>query len=81
MFTVMAKLSSLEIVAPTKKRISVIWDYFGIQKGKDDSLVCRFCHTRELAHLKTNHSSLYQECRQAIEQKTVANTTKESKKF
>ena len=71
MFTVMAKSSSLEIVAPTKKRISVVWDYFGVQKGKDDSLVGlvivqllqKWYTSNLLAHLKTNHTSLYQECR------------------
>ena len=61
--------SSSEIVAPSKKRISVVWDYFGVQKGKDDSIVCRSCRrlvttkngntSNLLAHLKTTHASLY----------------------
>ena len=79
----MAGLSSSEsiseIVAPAKKRISVVWDYFGVQKDKDDSIVCRSYHrsvttkngntSNLLAHLKTNHALLYQECQQAMPQK------------
>ena len=34
-----------------------------------------------IAHLKTNHISPYQECRQAMEEKAVVNATKELKKL
>ena len=39
----MANLLMSEIVAPAKKQISVIWDYFGIQKDEEDSIICRSC--------------------------------------
>ena len=71
----MADSSMSEIVAPAKKRISVALDYFGVQKDKGDSIICRSClrsvtakngnTSNLLAHLKTNHASLYQECQQA----------------
>ena len=86
----MADSSLSEIVAPAKKRISVVWDYFGVEKDKEDSIICRSCRrsvtakngntSNLLAHLKTNHASIYQECRQAMEQKAIANATQESKK-
>ena len=62
----MAGSSDPEIVAPAKKRISVVWDYFGVQKGNEDSIICRSCHrlvtakngniSNLLAHLKTTHA-------------------------
>ena len=68
----MADSSMSEIVAPAKKRISVAWDYFDVQKDEEDSIICqsylRSVTTKNgntsnlLAHLKTNHASLYQEC-------------------
>ena len=35
---IMAKLSTLEIVVLIKKRLSVVWDYFGILKGRKTQL-------------------------------------------
>ena len=37
----MADSSLSEIVAPAKKQISVVWDYFGVEKDKEDSIICQ----------------------------------------
>ena len=86
----MAGSSDPEMVTPAKKRISVVWDYFGVQKGNEDSIICQSCHrlvtakndntSNLLAHLKTTHALLYKECREAMEQKAIASATKEPKK-
>ena len=75
----MAQSSVLEIVAPAKLQISVVWDYFGIQKDKEDISICRSCccpvtakngnTLNLLAHLKANHDLLYPECRQVMSNK------------
>ena len=45
-----------EIVAPAKKQISVVWDYFGIQKGKEDSIylliLSSFSYRQKWQHFK-----------------------------
>ena len=32
-----------EITEPTKKRTSVVWNYFGVKKDDEDSIICRKC--------------------------------------
>ena len=70
-----------ELITPSKRTSSVIWNYFGIETkdGKsleNESATCRACRHRVsakgsntsnlLAHLKTSHTSLYAECRAAM---------------
>ena len=81
--------SDPEIVAPAKKQISVVWDYFDVQKGNEDSIICRSCcrlvtaknanTSNLLPHLKTTHALLYKECRETMEHKAIASATKEPK--
>ena len=70
-----------ELVTPSKRMSSVIWNYFGIEtkdgrSTENESATCRSCRhhvsakssntSNLLAHLKTSHTSLYAECHAAM---------------
>ena len=88
---VTSSLTASEITEPTKKCTSVVWNYFGVKKDDEDSIICRKCRRPDtakngntsnlLAHLKLNHPLIHQECRQAMEIKAAASGETQSKQL